>query len=158
MSKVGRAARIASKMRVETLTGTKTIAPAKTGELYLVAAAASVVLPSAADGAYFKFVFSANVTSATALVLTTASTDESWIGTVLCVDENADSNAGEFDFHATQEDRAVTGDNHEVLTIGSVGNIILAGSWVEVVSNGTDWVATGLVRCDAADSSAVFSG
>ena len=158
MAKVGRASRIASKMRVETLTGNKTIAAAETGELYLVGAASSVVLPSAADGAYFKFVFSANVTSATALVLTTASTDESWIGTVLCADENADTNAGELDFHTTQADRAVTGDNHEVLTIGSVANKILAGSWVEVVSNGTDWVATGLVRCDAADSSAVFSG
>ena len=158
MSKVGRAARIASKMRVETLTGNKTIVPVETGELYLIGAAASVTLPSAADGAYFKFVFSADIASAAALVLTTASTDESWIGTVLCVDENADSNAGEFDFHATQQDRAVTGDGHPILTIGSASNKILAGSWVEVVSNGTDWVAIGLVRCDAADSSAVFSG
>lgn len=158
MAKVGRAARVASKQRVETLTGNKTIGAAETGELYLVGAAASVTLPAAADGAYFKFIFSVDVTSAAALVLTTASTAQSWIGTVLCIDESANTNAGGFDLQTSQTDRAVTGDNHEVLTIGSAGNKILAGSWVECVSNGTDWVVNGIIRCDANDSSAVFSG
>ncbi len=35
MAKVGRAARVASRQRTETITGAKTIASSETGEIYL---------------------------------------------------------------------------------------------------------------------------
>jgi hypothetical protein len=48
MAKVGRAARVASRQRVEAITASKTIASAETGELYLInsnAAAIDITLP-----------------------------------------------------------------------------------------------------------------
>ena len=65
MSKIARAARVASRQRVETLgNGTsaataKTIAAAETGELYFIdhnhASELLITLPPKQDGAYFKF-------------------------------------------------------------------------------------------------------
>ena len=60
MAKVGRAARNASRQRVETITGDKTIQSAETGETYLFdipdGTDVTITLPSPQEGAYFKFV------------------------------------------------------------------------------------------------------
>ncbi len=65
MAKVGRAARVASKQRTETLgngtsAGTdKVITAAETGECYFInhnhGSALTISLPPVADGAYFRF-------------------------------------------------------------------------------------------------------
>ena len=65
MAKVGRAARVASRQRVETISADKTIASAETGELYLISAAATVTLPAVQDGAYFKFILVDAISAAT---------------------------------------------------------------------------------------------
>ena len=65
MAKVGRAARVASRQRVETITASKTIQSAETGELYLVdqsAGAIVITLPALQDGAYFKFMIGNELT------------------------------------------------------------------------------------------------
>ena len=60
MAKVGRAARVASRQRTETITGAKTIQSAETGEIYLFDMPdgndITITLPSPQEGAYFKFV------------------------------------------------------------------------------------------------------
>ncbi len=60
MAKVGRAARVASRQRTESVTGNKTIASAETGEIYLFdmpdGTNHTITLPAPQEGAYFKFV------------------------------------------------------------------------------------------------------
>jgi hypothetical protein len=69
MAKVGRAAFNSSRMRVETLTGNKTIATAEAGEVYLVNAAREITLPAAQDGAYFKVIVNTKFAGNTNLVI-----------------------------------------------------------------------------------------
>ena len=157
MAKVGRAARVASRQRVETLSGAKTIASAETGELYLVGAASSVTLPAAQDGAYFKFIFSADVTSASALVITAAATSTALIGHVITINEAANTNVGGLLLQAADHHRAVAANAHEVLTIGDGSNAIAAGSYVECFSDGSNWVVTGQIL-SIGSSTATFSG
>ena len=47
--------------------------------------------------------------------------------------------------------QAQPSQNNTILTIGSAGNVVLAGSWVEVYCDGTNWLATGAVSGDSAD-------
>ena len=61
MARVGRASRNASYKRVETITASKTITDAESGELYFIGDVGSsidITLPKAKAGAYFKFVIS----------------------------------------------------------------------------------------------------
>jgi len=143
MAKVGRAARVASRQRVETISGAKTIESAETGELYLVSAAASVTLPAVQDGAYFKFVLSADITSATALVINAAGSAK--IGGLIIATETT---------NLRETLQANTGANNTILTIGSTGNDVLAGSSVECYCDGTNWYVTGAVAGDNADITA----
>jgi len=69
MAKVGRAARNASLMRVETVSADKTIQAAETGEVYFVdisgtGANITLTLPSPKAGAYFLFILSVDADSA----------------------------------------------------------------------------------------------
>ena len=61
MAKVARAARNASLMRTESITGDKTCSAAETGELYFVnyngGATITVTLPPLKNGAYVKFIW-----------------------------------------------------------------------------------------------------
>ena len=152
MAKVGRAARVASRQRVETLSGAKTIGSAETGELYLVTAASTVTLPAAQDGAYFKFVFGADVTSASALVILTSPVDTMMAG---CIRIHVEGSTGAAtDFAAAAQ--AATGDNHDKLTIGDAAKIVHPGSTVECFSDGTNWYVTGFIWAEHADVTAVF--
>ena len=143
MAKVGRAARVASRQRVETIAADKTIASAETGELYLVSAAASITLPAVQDGAYFKFVVSADITSATALVINAAGTAK--IGGLIVAAQGA---------NLRETLQANVSANNTILTIGSTGNKVLAGSSVECYCDGTNWHVTGVVAGDNTDITA----
>ena len=159
MAKVGRAARVASRQRVETLSGAKTITSAETGELYLIGAASSVTLPAAQDGAYFKFVFSVDVTDASALVITAADTSTALAGHIITVAEAGNSDVGKHSLQASGDHHcAITGNAHEVLTIGHSGNAVFAGSWVECFSDGSNWIVCGHILAATDDVTATFSG
>ena len=153
MAKVGRAARVASKQRVETITGDKTIVSAETGELYLVSAAATITLPAPAEGAYFKFIISADITSASALVIQShAAGSGDMAGCVRRVVEGGTGHAGDNAAAA----QAATGDGHDKLTIGDSAAAIHPGSHVECVSDGTNWFVTGLIWSNANTAAAAF--
>tara|TARA_B100000963_G_C22607923_1_gene663498 strand:- start:876 stop:1319 length:444 start_codon:yes stop_codon:yes gene_type:complete len=140
MAKVARAARVASRQRPESISGSKTIESAETGELYLVSAAASVTLPAVQDGAYFKFILTADITSGTALVITAAGSAKI-AGLVIAT-------------HTTNLRESVQADpggNKTTLTIGSASNKVLAGSSVECFCDGTNWYVTGTVSGNASD-------
>ena len=157
MAKVGRAARNASLMRVETLgNGTaapaaKTIAPAETGEVYFIdhnhGSALTITLPAMKAGAYLKFIWK------------TAMTDDS----ATVVFNSADNTAGDFGgsiieytVHATDGAVATeTCGSEDILTIGSANDTSI-GSWLEVVCDGSTWYWTGCI-IGAAVGNAVFS-
>ena len=157
MAKVGRAARNASLMRVETIgNGTsaataKTIASAESGEVYLIdhnhASALTITLPAMKAGAYLKFIW------------VTAMADD----TATVVFNSADNTAGDFagsvveyTVHATDGAVAIeTAGSHDILTIGSANDTSI-GSWLEVVCDGSQWIWTGCI-IGAAVGNAVFS-
>ena len=154
MSRVARSARVASRQRVETLSGTKTIASAETGELYLVSAATTVTLPSPQDGAYFKFIISADITDASALVIKShAAGSGDMAGCVRRVVEGGTGHVGD----NAADAQAATDDGHDKLTIGDSAAAIHPGSHVECVSDGTNWFVTGLIWSNA-DTAAVEFG
>ena len=139
MSKVGRAAYAASRQRVETISGTKEIATAETGELYIVSAACAVTLPAVQNGAYFKFILSADITSATALVVTAAGAAK-MAGLVSAIQGTAVAKVVQADI-----------GSETLLTLGSAGNKVLAGSYVELYCDGTNWYATGMAAGNNGD-------
>ncbi len=123
-----------------TITTGQSLSAGDSGQLCLVSAAASVTLPAVQGGLYFKFVLSANITSATALVLNCAGTAK-FGGFVLAADGSS----------TVESVQAQPSQNNTILTIGSAGNVVLAGSWVEVYCDGTNWLATGAVSGDSGD-------
>ena len=145
MAKVGRAARVASRQRIETLgngTGAptaKVIASAETGETYLIdhnnANDLSITLPPMQDGAYFKFVWKTAATDDAADVVFTSSegTNGDFAGTII-----------EFTSHGTDGAVAVetAGGTAKTLRIGSADDTSI-GSWVECVCDGSKWYWTG---------------
>ena len=137
MAKVARAARVASKQRVETIDAssadaTKVIAAAETGELYFIDATNDVVvtLPAPADGAYFKFMISAEVATGKSVIVKTKAADTLMDGYL--VQESA---SGEID--ALSQSDASANDK---VTFGQGAT---AGSWLECYSDGTKWLCCG---------------
>ena len=121
MAKVGRAARVASRQRVETIAADKTIASAETGELYLINGAdVAITLPAAQDGAYFKFIVSTKVESA-AITITAAGSSK--MAGAIDIATLAGSTVNEANAQAE------TDDNHTKVTIADTGsNKLMAGS------------------------------
>ena len=155
MSKVGRAATVGSKQRVETLGNgsseatAKTIGKDETGELYLIdhnhASALTITLPPLRDGAYFKFILKTKLTANGTIVF-----------------NSADNTAGDFAGGIVEQvlnagDGAVSYQlcgSHDILTINDDANI---GSWLECVSDGEKWYWTGCVLVEAVGPNVVFS-
>ena len=149
MSRVARSARVASRQRVETITASKTIASAETGETYLInynsAADLVITLPALQDGAYFKFIFIAKTTNAAAHVVF-----------------NSKDNA-EGDFAGSIFEQVTGGANansavqlcgsHDILTLSDQIDI---GSYLECYSDGSKWYWTGHLSVNAVGK-AVFS-
>ena len=153
MAKVGRAARVASRQRVETLSGAKTIASAETGELYLVGAASTVTLPSPQDGAYFKFIFSADVTNASALLIKSHAAGSGDCGGAVKISVIASTGAVTDMAAAAQ---CIPGAGFDKLTIGHSGKKVQCGSFVECYCDGTNWFITGHIIAEHANVTAVF--
>ena len=145
MSKVARAARNASLMRVETITPsadgtvaspTKTIADAETGEVYFVDVSSNtvaVVLPTPRAGMYFKF------------IMATASDNEDTKDFILAT--SADS----FDFGGAVNDGGglveITANTSKI-TLDASDAAITVGDFIECVSDGTDWYVSGQIFND----------
>jgi len=141
MSKIGRASRNASLLRVETLDGTanKTIASAESGEVYILggdpAAPRTITLPAAKAGAYFKFIVSVEADTST-WIIKTEKAGVLMKGSVLCHVDDGDATTDVTD----------NGDDVQ-LTLSADTN---RGTVVEVLSDGTSWFATGVVICSVA--------
>ena len=125
MAKVGRAARVASKQRVEILTSDKTIATAETGELYLINASSAgnftITLPSAQEGAYFTFLLSHNSNGAAEVLIDSGVSNGIKGNTIVQAAGGADTKA-----------------HHNNQKLG-FGDSAKRGDIVELVSDGTHW-------------------
>jgi hypothetical protein len=145
MAKVGRAARVASRQRVETLGNAtsaatdKTIVAGETGELYLIdhnhGSDLNITLPPMQDGAYFKFIWKTEAADDDADVVftSTEATNGDFAGTI--IEQVANGTDG-----ATATETAA--GSAKTLRIGSSSNTSI-GSWVECVCDGTKWYWTG---------------
>ena len=136
MAKVGRAARNASLMRVESLDGSsnKTILSAESGEVYLLAgdpaAERTITLPAPKAGAYIKF-----------LVTVEAGTD----GWKIIVPSGVLLGAVLAHVDSTDATTDVASDLTDTfLTLNADTN---PGTVVECISDGTNWIASGHVIC-----------
>ena len=141
MSKVGRASRNASLMRVETITADKTITSAEAGEFYLIdwntASALTITLPAMKAGAYFKFVLITDFTAAGTIVFNSAdNTAGDFAGSIL-EQVTGGSNANSA-FQAS--------GSHDILTLS---DDIDPGSWLEVYCDGSTWYWTGVLSVSA---------
>jgi len=155
MSKIGRASRNSSLMRVETLgnaTSTptaKVIGAAETGEIYFIdhnhASALTITLPALKAGAYFRF-----------QLVTKLAAD----GTIVI--NSKDNTAGDFAGGIVEQvlhagDGAVSYQlcgSHDILTINDDANI---GSWFECVCDGSKWHWTGIVLTEAVGPNVAWS-
>lgn len=147
MAKVARAARNASRLRVETITGTtKTIQAAESGELYLVKATGglTITLPPVLDGAYLKFLFADNTGTGGNININAADTSTEIAGFVTTLVA-----AGA----VTQGGQALGGTGDQMVIADGAG--IKEGSWVEFVSDGSQWFVCGIIV--GADTAAVVS-
>ncbi len=152
MAKVGRAARVASRQRVETISGDKTIASAETGELYLVSAAATITLPAAQDGAYFKFILVDSIQAATALRINAAGSAKMKGAVPSIIKNNSGAATWELRNNAVSDGSAAT---H--IKMGDASHNVEEGSVIECFCDGTDWVVTGLVAITNAAAKALFA-
>tara|TARA_R100001126_G_C4807969_1_gene140377 strand:+ start:266 stop:739 length:474 start_codon:yes stop_codon:yes gene_type:complete len=143
MSKIARAARVASRQRVETLgNGTsaataKTIAAAETGELYFIdhnhASELLITLPPKQDGAYFKFILKTNLTAAGTIKITSSeAAGGDMVGSVFVqVTGGANANSAVVqDTDNTDHQVTISPDTHQ-------------GSYLECYCDGTTWIMTG---------------
>lgn len=145
MSKIARAARVASRQRTETLgagTGAptaKVIVSGEAGELYFIdhnnGADLNITLPAMQEGAYFKFIWktAAADDDADVVFTSTEGANGDFAGTIIeQVAAGADG--------ATATETA--GGTAKTLRIGS-SNDTSIGSWVECVCDGSTWYWTG---------------
>jgi len=142
MSKVGRASRNASYKRVETITASKTILPAESGEVYFigdVGASIDITLPALKAGAYFKFIISEDMdNNSTVIDILTAGAAGTIQGMV---------RIGELDGTGTPT-WAIDGGSATKLTIDGNPDVN-KGSYLEIECDGSNWWVSGQVICDA---------
>jgi len=144
MSKVGRASRNSSYMRVETVSSDKTIGDAETGELYFINVSSNsviVTLPTPKAGMYFKFIMAvASHGEATYdFTLTTHDSTCDIQGPLV----TGNSGATEIGGYPAAIEQAGTTISRIILdsSEGAIG----AGDYLEVVSDGTDWYVSGVL-------------
>jgi len=143
MAKVGRAARVASRQRVEILgDADKTIQSAETGELYILTSdltgTRTVTLPAPQDGAYFKFMVMV-VLDGASLKIKTHDTGTHFLGGLLFQD--LDGTTADFVEHGASADEILIKHDNDGTKFGS---------YVECVSDGTSWYVTGVIHADDA--------
>ena len=134
MAKVARAARNSSLLRVESLDGTanKTIASAESGEVYLLAgdpaSERTITLPAAKEGAYLKFLVTAKADTA------------GWK-----IEVASGALLGSFLAHKTSDNSTTYAESDGSDTFIQLKADTHAGSCIDLVCDGTNWVATGQV-------------
>ena len=133
MAKVGRASRNASLMRIESVSADKTILPSESGEIYLVDGSTSrtLTLPAVKEGAYIKVILSVACGGGTTVTIQSAPNTVDILGVLQQVNA-ADHSAAGADAGAAGDDKVI------------FGNSCAAGSYVELVCDGTKWFASGL--------------
>jgi hypothetical protein len=133
MSKIARASRNASLMRVEEVEADKTILPAESGEVYLVDGSddRTLTLPAVKAGAYIKVIISVAVGGAKTVTIQAAPNTVDILG-VLMQQNVADHSAAGTDLGAAGDDKVVFGNSCGI------------GSYVELVCDGTKWYANGI--------------
>ena len=161
MAKVGRAAYVASRQRVEAITASKTIASAETGELYLVdqsAGSVVITLPARQEGAYFKFLIGTELTdfntkSITIQAAASGTANGEMVGSCAIVISAGNPTMG-------GDQVATTGDGHPQFIIESThaADDLYAGSQVEVYCNGTAWIVRAELRTTNARLVGKFQG
>ena len=161
MSRVARAARVASRQRTETITADKTIQSAETGELYLVdqsGGAVVITLPELQEGAYFKFLIPTELTGFNTKKITIQSAGGALaggeiVGSCLIVLDGGSTAMG-----ANQI--AKVGDNHFQFIIESThaADDLFAGSYVDVYCDGSKWLITAELRNNQARLVGKFHG
>ena len=154
MAKVGRAARVASRQRVEAITESKDITSAETGELYLInsnAASIVITLPARQDGAYFKFIIGDELTGLNSNKITIQSAasgtaNGELVGSSMTLLDGANP------AHGTHQTAKKT-DNHPqfIIEATGAGQKLFAGSHVEVYCDGETWYVSALLRTDNAN-------
>ena len=133
MSKVARASRNASLMRVETITAAKTIASAESGEVYFLGTPnTEVTLPALKAGAYFKFIVSATLQN-NATLLRIVSPNGGMEGMALIEAKGGSTHTANV---------VSTVASHLVFKVTSSANAsngVHAGSTVEIYCDGSVW-------------------
>jgi hypothetical protein len=156
MAKVGRAARVASKQRTETLgsgasAGTdKEIQAAETGECYFInhnhASALTITLPPVADGAYFRFQLVTQLQANGTIVIqdhdAAAGTMKGTVLNVVYAGSSADTTVATNKDAGSATNFTINDDTH-------------VGSYIEVYCDGTNWHVSG-VCITSALSNCVF--
>ena len=141
MAKVARASRNASYKRVETITATKTISNAESGELYFIGDVGSsidITLPALKAGAYFKFVISEDMdNNSTVIDILTAGAAGTIQGLV---------SIAELD--GTGPSYVLDGGSATKLTIDGNPDIN-KGSYLEIECDGSNWFVSGLIVVDS---------
>ena len=139
MAKVGRAARVASRQRTETITASKTLAVAESGEYYLVnydgGAEITITLPSCQEGSYFKFLIITDIANDSSKITWTAQAGEFLNGGAVAVTGNGSDPGAQTNANGTSHVSYSLDGNTDVLK----------GSWLEFVSDGSEWHISGLV-------------
>ena len=143
MSRVARAARIASRQRPEIITTHKTITEAETGELYLINAPSdnvTITLPPIREGAYFRFQFMAEFAANKQIdIVKNAANAAGCIkGTVICIvyaGSSADTSL------ATNKDGGSA-------TQVEIQDNIHVGSYLDFYCDGTNWQVSGVCISD----------
>jgi len=146
MSKVGRASRNASLKRVETITASKTITDAESGELYFigdVGASIDITLPALKAGAYFKFIISENFDNNSSVVdILTAGAAGTIQGMVQIAE--LDGTGPSYVIDAGSATKLTVDGNPDVNK----------GSYLEVECDGSSWWVTGKIIVDAGATAA----
>ena len=144
MAKVGRAARNASLMRVETVSADKTIGDAETGEVYFIDISSNsvvVTLPTPKAGMYFKFIMAvaSHGHATNDFTLTTHDSACDIQGPLVTGNSGATEIGG---FPAAIEQ---AGTNISRIILDSSAGAIGACDYLECISDGTDWYVSGVL-------------
>jgi len=147
---------------METISASKTIETAETGETYLISALCTITLPAVQDGAYFKFIIKddlAGLNSANLVIKTGTTATEKMAGYGVRTLLN-----GNYSSHVPcpTAGAAKLGENHHTLTFADGAgdtHLLMAGSSIECVCDGTGWyVRYDFLTNHTSNITAVFSG
>ena len=146
MAKVARASRNSSYKRVETITASKTISDAESGEVYFIGDVGSsidITLPALKAGAYFKFIISEDMdNNSTVIDILTAGAAGTIQGLVQIAE--LDGTGPSFVLDGGSATKCTIDGNPDVNK----------GSFLEIECDGSNWFVSGRVICDSGGAAA----